>query len=62
MEPTHETACSLGGNQNLKDLARGSILTSELMSPHGRDFGITLFVLEREREKGDVAKWHLLKP
>jgi hypothetical protein len=56
MEPTHETACSLGGNQNLEDLACDSILTSELMSPHGRDFGITLFVLEREREKGEVAK------
>ncbi len=41
-----ETTCSLGGNRNLEDLACGSILTSELMSPHGRDFGITLFVLE----------------
>ena len=56
MEPAHETACSLGGNQSLEDLACGSILTAELVSPHGRDFGITLFVLEREREKGDVTK------
>ncbi len=41
-----EMACSLGGNQNLEDLARGSILTAELVSPHGRDFGITLIVPE----------------